>query len=104
MYGLSEESATERIGRKINMASLTKHFWDGKERHELTFNGVKFDYTMLPFNRGSKSDKPGFANQVGERYPELADDDDVMNLLNNLCGSDDDETLDIIDTLTEDGY
>lgn len=84
------------------MAKLVKTFENNIERVELTFRGKTYSFSMMPAPRGRKSNRPGFDTQVSVVHPELADDDDLMEVLDNLSSEDDgDEILEFLGSLAD---
>ncbi|MDF2499356.1 MAG: hypothetical protein K0Q77_70 [Anaerosporomusa subterranea] len=82
------------------MAKLVKIYGGEIEKYELTFLGEVFDFSMLPTECGSESDKPTFDSQVADKYPELAEDDKLMQILDRLSNEDDaDDILGLLDEL-----
>ena len=84
------------------MPKLTKTYENGIEKIELVFKGETFDFSMLPVAYGRKGDKPGFAEQVKQKFPEVADDDQLLDLIDRLSWeSDEHEVLDILEQIEE---
>ncbi|HMM20605.1 MAG TPA: hypothetical protein PKA10_07680 [Selenomonadales bacterium] len=84
------------------MAKLVKTFENNIERVELTFRDKTCWFSMLPTPFGWKGNRPGFDIQVGMIHPELADDDDLMELLDNLSSEDSgNEILELLESLAD---
>ena len=82
------------------MAKLVLTYEDQIEKRELTFRGQVFDFSMIPEGCGIKrGDKKGLDTQVEKAFPELANDDELMELIDQLnC---EDHGCDICDLLDE---
>ena len=81
------------------MSKLVLSYENGIEKKELSFLGKTFDYSMIPNDSGSKSDKPGFDTQI-----ELEDEiknlpDEVLEALGDISFADNDEILDCLEIL-----
>lgn len=86
-----------KIKERLNMAKFVKSYENGIEKYELTFRGEVYDFSMIPCDFGAKGDKPGFDVQVSKKYLELADEEDLLELLDQLSYDD----FDILDTLEQ---
>ena len=73
------------------------------EKRELIFRGRSFDFSMTPINLNygiKKGDKPGFERQVSKEFPDLATDNNLLDILDQLnyedCST---ELCDLLDEL-----
>ncbi|PIC72403.1 hypothetical protein [Sporosarcina sp. P17b] len=72
---------------------------EGKVKHELTYKGLTFDYTMVPHSLGKTSDKKSFDSQMFERMPY--EDSEVLEAVGDLDFADEDVIEEVISFLSE---
>lgn len=75
------------------MAKIVKTYENGIEKTELTFRNETYDFSMLPCEDGRKSDKQVFDEQVTNKYPELKEEEELIELLDNLSFCNDEEDI-----------
>lgn len=84
------------------MAKLVKTYENGIEKTELTFRGETYDFSMLPCEHGRRSDKHGFDKQVTNKYPELKEEDELIDILDDLSWQyDEDDIFEALEALEE---
>lgn len=85
------------------MSRYSKIYENGIEKHELVFRGEIFDYSMLPCDCGTKSDKAGFECQLAENFDDLSEET-LETIVDGLVyGLDEDEILESLAELNSFG-
>lgn len=85
------------------MAKYTREYENGIAKHTLTFRNKTFDFSMIPTESSTKSDKSCFSSQLEKAFPDL----DEETLTNDIdvdmldCSLDEDEVFEILDQLNE---
>ena len=82
------------------MAKMVLTYENQIEKRELTFRGQVFDFSMIPEGCGIKrGDKKGIDTQVKKAFPEIANDDELLEIVDQL--NHEDNGGDICDLLDE---
>lgn len=77
------------------MAKLTITYENKEVKKELLFRNELFDYTMIPTEYGSTSNKQDLATQVENKFEDI--DEDALGLIDQI----DNEFFDLEDLLME---
>lgn len=81
------------------MAKYSRIYEKGIEKHELIFRGNVFDFSMIPCEGGTMSDKISFEYQIHEKYPDVSIDELSEAGAGDIFSSDESEIFEILEDL-----